>query len=1204
MVFADVSGFTRLSERLARKGKEGAEHLVDAINACFSALLADAYERGGSLVKFGGDAMLLWFCGDGHALRACACGSAMRRTLREVGRIRAGGERRRAANVGGRPQRLVRDVPGRRLASRAADRRPVDDHRGRDGGPRLGRADPDEPGRPPRLLPRGCPAPPLGSGSCSPGRRRRPNGRRTRSAAACRPMTRSRSCLPTIVRAHLLGGHAAPEHRTRVDRLPPVHRARRADRPRRRRGARAGRLDELVRLVQEACRSLRGVLPRLRHLRRRRQDPPERRRAARGRRRRGADAAGAASRSSRPICRCRCRSGVNRGPVFTGEVGPDYRRWYAVMGDTVNLAARVMGKAPAGHMYATRDVLRRSRDGSARPRSSRSRSRARHGRCRRGTSGPRCAPESAGTARPQLPLVGRERELDALRAAIAAARRGSGCGRSSSSARPAAASRACWPRPRELGGGHDGAARDVRGGDARDAVLRRGGICSASCSGSNGTIRGASARAARGRDPAARPGPGAVAAADRDRRRRRGAGHHRGGAAGAEARATKLREVVLRFLRRALVVPTIVEVEHAHLMDAASAALFEALTRRARVVLVARAGRRARTSRRPVASGSRARSDRARAAVAQRTRRRSRWHAGGGARCRRTCSSWPSSAPEAAREFLLDLLAAAAAGDRDELPESVGAATMARIDALDPRDGAVVRRAAVLGINFHPRRLADVLAAGHAAAGRADSGTAVGRVRARAGWPRPLQAPGDPGGGLLEPAVQAAARAAHGGRAAARARAGRELDAGAGDPVAPLLARRRLRAGPSLRDGRRRARDRAVLARGRGAAVSAGDRGGAGARVARTMRGRSPRPGSSSARRCGTSGEPAAAAKALTEARRLLRDDPIAQARLCNRHAEVAERSAASLAGRAVAERAGSACLDGASRARSDGVASADACRISVASATGQGRWSQAISTCRQAIAEAEAVGELSALAHACYALDWALVESGRPDEADALLARARDLRAARRPRARVPGAQQPRRDRLLGRAAGTRRSSSIAGRAVCGERAGRPADAAMSQTATSARSCPTRVTSTRPRRTSQRARRVLSGTGERQSVAYVDASAGSAAVRRGNYAEGVAMLEAARLELRRFGMDAYAEFAHALIAEAEAFGGDPFRAMDIASQQLRANDRQRPLLTRMAGIALARLGDATTAPCGNSRHSSVRRVRVARSTTSRPRSM
>ena len=40
-------------------------------------------------------------------------------------------------------------------------------------------------------------------------------------------------------------------------------------------------------------------------------------------------------------------------------------------------------------------------------------------------------------------------------------------------------------------------------------------------------------------------------------------------------------------------------------------------------------------------------------------------------------------------------------------------------------------------------------------------------------------------------------------------------------------------------------------------------------------------------------GEPAAASRALTEARRLWRDDPIAQARLCDRQAEVAERSEA-----------------------------------------------------------------------------------------------------------------------------------------------------------------------------------------------------------------------------------------------------------------------------------------------------------------------
>ncbi len=42
----------------------------------------------------------------------------------------------------------------------------------------------------------------------------------------------------------------------------------------------------------------------------------------------------------------------------------------------------------------------------------------------------------------------------------------------------------------------------------------------------------------------------------------------------------------------------------------------------------------------------------------------------------------------------------------------------------------------------------------------------------------------------------------------------------------------------------------------------------------------------------------------------------------------------------------------------------------------------QAISDCRQAIAEAESVDELSALARACYLLDMALVHLGRPNEA------------------------------------------------------------------------------------------------------------------------------------------------------------------------------------------------------------------------------
>src|SRR5512144_311874 len=61
--FVDISGFTKLSERLARHGKEGAEYITEAIGNSFESILEVAYEEGGSLLKFGGDAMLLWFSG-------------------------------------------------------------------------------------------------------------------------------------------------------------------------------------------------------------------------------------------------------------------------------------------------------------------------------------------------------------------------------------------------------------------------------------------------------------------------------------------------------------------------------------------------------------------------------------------------------------------------------------------------------------------------------------------------------------------------------------------------------------------------------------------------------------------------------------------------------------------------------------------------------------------------------------------------------------------------------------------------------------------------------------------------------------------------------------------------------------------------------------------------------------------------------------
>ena len=55
-------------------------------------------------------------------------------------------------------------------------------------------------------------------------------------------------------------------------------------------------------------------------------------------------------------------------------------------------------------------------------------------------------------------------------------------------------------------------------------------------------------------------------------------------------------------------------------------------------------------------------------------------------------------------QFLRDLLRAAIeSGGVGGLPDSAEAAAMARIDALAPEDRALVRRAAVFGLTFHPR---------------------------------------------------------------------------------------------------------------------------------------------------------------------------------------------------------------------------------------------------------------------------------------------------------------------------------------------------------------------------------------------------------------------------------------------------------------------------------------------------------------------
>ncbi len=61
MLFADISGFTALSERLAAGGASGAEELSDVLNRYFTQFIDLIHEYGGGVVKFAGDALLaIW----------------------------------------------------------------------------------------------------------------------------------------------------------------------------------------------------------------------------------------------------------------------------------------------------------------------------------------------------------------------------------------------------------------------------------------------------------------------------------------------------------------------------------------------------------------------------------------------------------------------------------------------------------------------------------------------------------------------------------------------------------------------------------------------------------------------------------------------------------------------------------------------------------------------------------------------------------------------------------------------------------------------------------------------------------------------------------------------------------------------------------------------------------------------------------------
>ena len=1167
MVFADVSGFTRLSERLARRGNEGGEQLVDVINVCFTALLAEAYGRGGSLVKFGGDAMVLLFYdqqrNQEHTLRACGAAAAMRRRLREVGRVRVGDSNvvlRMSVGVhsGGYGMFVIGGSHREFLIGGAGTTKIVALEAAASAGQIL--LSPETA----RKLPRSCVGAKTGPGfllARSPAARewQPPTGLPSPSEDVVERF------LPVAVRAHLRSGSTAPEHRTAAVAFLHFGGLDEAIAREGTAGA-GGRLDEVVRLVQDAVERydvcfldsdiasdglkirLSAGAPRvvgddeermllaLRHI--------------------------VAARPPLPV-----RVGVHRGPVFTAQVGPAYRRWYAVMGDTVNLAARLMTKAPTGRVYATGDVLRGAKTSFAQINLEPFVVKGKTHPVQAWDVGPPTRGASQGAIRLELPMVGRTSELEQLRVAIERARRGSGtlielAGEAGSGkSRLLAEASKTGAGMTELRAGCEVYTRDTPYSAWRGLLRQLLGVDS-------DATEGAVAERLRAEIEAEHPDllpwlsliaivldveiPPSTEVEQL-----------------AEAsRAAKLHEVVLRALGRALVVPTIVEVEQAHLMDAASAALFQALALElessAWVVLV---------TRRDVPGGL---------VLTDRPHERIELGPLSGEDAHTLSASTleaahlPPHVVELAVErsggspqFLLDLLAAASAGNRDQLPDSVEAAAMARIDALDRGDGAVVRRAAVLGISFDPRRLSDVLAP--------DVPLPDDRF-----WDKlstVFARDGDGDVRFRRPALQEVAyrslpfklrRELH--EAVGLRLEQEHLDA---DPA--VLSNHFALAGDYARAHRyamlaaKRATERfshADAARLYRRAIDTGRAGGSA--DARSL--------AEAWEQLGEElryvGEPAAASRALTEARRLLPDDPIAQARLCVGHAEVASRSEALTAAVRWLKR-GFRCLED--------IESPEATRwrARMRSNLGgvrnrQGRWTEAISACRQAIIEAESVGELRALAHACYGLDWALIESGRQDDAThsdralEIYERLGDLEreAAVLNNLGMFAYFEGRWDDAIEL---YRRSGA------CSERAGTPSDVARTECNVG------EILSDQGRLDDAeehllRARRVWSGTQERQAVAFVDVLLGRLAVRRGDWQEGLSTLEAATADLRRFSMDAYADFARVLIAESEAFAGNPERGLQIAGEELQARDRHRPWLQRVTGIALARLGQTAAA--------------------------
>ncbi len=355
--FVDISGFTALSERLARRGRIGAEELTEVLNHVFSRMLEVAYSKGGALLKFGGDALLLAFAGRDNAVMGAQGAVAMRAALREaktlptsVGRVNL----RMSVGVHSGTFHLFRVGAAHHelLVTGPAATATTRMEQTADAGEIV--ISPDTADR----LPAGAVGDAKGDGRLLRWRHVVDGGP---GPIPPRPVSSAvvAACVPVALRARLGQRGAESEHRlasVAFVKFQGVDDLLVSDGP----DHTAAALDAVLRVVQDAADSesvtflasdidanggkvilATGVPVTLE------------------------DDEGRLLRAVRRIAEASLplpiRIGVNRGHVFAGDIGTGYRRTFTVMGDTVNLAARLMAAAKPGEILATASVLDQAR---------------------------------------------------------------------------------------------------------------------------------------------------------------------------------------------------------------------------------------------------------------------------------------------------------------------------------------------------------------------------------------------------------------------------------------------------------------------------------------------------------------------------------------------------------------------------------------------------------------------------------------------------------------------------------------------------------------------------------------------------------------------------------------------------------------------------------------------------------------------------